>query len=107
MNTNFNENNIKVVKRLYESLLKGYSISSKQVVDTYNEIFDGVKQRQPYTNCGSCMRKLIAQMNVELTKYFDEQIKTLDNVFECADEEPKEEPTLIEPIKRKGRPKKN
>lgn len=49
-----------------ETINKGGYGNSKEIVDTYNYIFQGVKPKQNYTTCGSCLRRCICAMNQQL-----------------------------------------
>lgn len=49
-----------------EALKKGAYGNSKDIVDTYNAIFQGIKPKQNYTTCGSCLRRCIGAMATQL-----------------------------------------
>lgn len=49
-----------------EAMKKGAYGNSKEIVDTYNAIFQGIKPKQNYTTCGSCLRRCINTMNTQL-----------------------------------------
>lgn len=49
-----------------EAMNKGAYGNSKEIVDTYNIIFENIKPKQNYTTCGSCLRRCITTMNTQL-----------------------------------------
>lgn len=59
------ENKEKILNWL-EAMNKGAYGNSKEIVDTYNYIFENIKPKQNYTTCGSCLRRCISIMNTQL-----------------------------------------
>lgn len=55
---------------------------SRDIVNTYNIVFNNIKRPQAYTNCGSCLRRCIAEMYGELQKNIREQLKALETIDE-------------------------
>lgn len=66
-----------------ETMNKGGYGNSKEIVDTYNYIFEGIKPKQNYTTCGSCLRRCITTMNTQLQ---DEIKQVIDIAQEKIDE---------------------
>lgn len=62
-----------------EAMKKGAYGNSKDIVDTYNVIFEGIKPKQNYTTCGSCLRRCIntmaTQLNAELQLVEEQKAK--------------------------------
>lgn len=62
-----------------EAMKKGAYGNSKEIVDTYNAIFQDMKPKQNYTTCGSCLRRCIGamstQLNAELQLLAEEKAK--------------------------------
>lgn len=56
----------KKINTWVEAMKKGAYGNSKEIVDTYNAIFQGIKPKQNYTTCGSCLRRCINTMNTQL-----------------------------------------
>lgn len=74
-----------------EAMKKGAYGNSKDIVDTYNVIFEGIKPKQNYTTCGSCLRRCINTMNTQLQAELQLQAEQ-----EKAKEEEKKNEELIE-----------
>lgn len=75
-----------------EALKKGAYGNSKDIVDTYNAIFQGIKPKQNYTTCGSCLRRCINTMNTQLQA----ELQLLAEEQKKAKEEEKKNEELIE-----------
>lgn len=62
-----------------ETMNKGGYGNSKEIVDTYNYIFENIKPKQNYTTCGSCLRRCIntmaTQLNAELQLVEEQKAK--------------------------------
>lgn len=94
---NFTEENIKLIKKWMEYLSNGHFGNARDIVDTYNTVFKDIKQKQNYTNCGSCLRRYVREMFNALTTY-EENNKVV---------EIKEENNKVEEIKKEnGKPKR-
>lgn len=98
---NFTEENIYKIEKWVEYINNGHYGNARDIVDTYNSVFDGVKQKQNYTNCGSCLKRCVITMNNALNEY-RQSLKTnetevVETVEEVVEEAPK---------KKGGRPKK-
>lgn len=116
MNNNFTEDNIKKIKTWKEYIDKGHYGDSRDIVNTYNVIFNNIKKPQAYTTCGSCLRRCCLEMYNELQKYEEEKLKaleTLDSLLTPTEEEiqntmvTEPENTMVTEQKKKKKPKKN
>lgn len=88
-----------------EALKKGAYGNSKDIVDTYNAIFQGIKPKQNYTTCGSCLRRCIGAMATQLNA----ELQLLAEQKKAKEEEVKEETPitdLTEEIQKKTIKKK-
>lgn len=83
MNNNFNQENISKIIKWKEYVDNGHYGSSKDIVDTYNEVFDGIKQKQPYTSCGSCLRRCVMTM---FNAYQEYKAELNNEIKEAVDE---------------------
>lgn len=90
----FTEENIKLIETWKGYLDNGHYGNAKSIVDTYNEVFEGERQKQPYTSCGGCLRRCVMTMWNALEEHKKAQVV----------EEPKqEEPIVVEEPKPKKR----
>ena len=48
--------------------------NSRDIVDMYNKVFEGEKQKQPYTTCGSCLRRCVRMMYDKLIQVEAEEV---------------------------------
>lgn len=94
----FNEEIIKNVKAWKTYIDNGHFGNSRDIVNAYNTVFEGIKQKQPHTTCGSCLRRCVRMMYEALLQYekeLEEEHKA--QVLEAIDEvmtnpeEPKDE----------------
>lgn len=84
---------VKLVEKFIEIRNKGYYCDGGQLTQVYNRVLE---KSAPPTNCGSCMRQRIAELETSLTAF--KKAQELDNK-----EDEKEE--LVEP-KNKVKSKK-
>lgn len=75
-----------------EALKKGAYGNSKDIVDTYNAIFQGIKTKQNYTTCGSCLRRCIGAMATQLNA----ELQLLAEQEKAKEEEKKNEELIEE-----------
>lgn len=68
----FTEDNIKLIRRWMTYLANGHFGNARDIVDTYNYVFNGIKRKQDYTNCGSCLRRYVKEMFNALERYENE-----------------------------------
>ena len=101
------------IKALMERVNKGSFGNANEIVNIYNKVFDGVKRKQQYTRCSSCLIRYIRVMHDEVIKQENEEkleaLKAIDE-FMIDDDEQIDDDNPIEdkPTKKKGgRPKKN
>ena len=93
MNPNFNEEIEKKVITWKEYVDKGHFGNSRDIINTYNIVFNGIKKPQQYTTCGSCLRRCVIEMYNALTKYEEEKLQALqalDELLTPSEEEIKE-----------------
>lgn len=95
---NLTEENIVKITRWYQYVKEGKFGDSKDIVNTYNTVFDGIKHKQPYTSCGSCLRRLCTTMWNEFQAYQEAQKSLVEALDEVMEEVPTE--TDTEPKKR-------
>lgn len=79
----FTEQTINIINDFKNKLDNRAKVDSRSVVDTFNYLFEGVKQKQPYTQCGSCIKRCITDMWNELKSYEN----ALETLVEALDEE--------------------
>ena len=101
---NFTKEDIELIEKFVEIKNKGYYADGKQVTEVYNRVFD---TRLTPTNCGSCIRGRIQQMENELN-HFKAKIKAQEelNNDKVDNVSPDENKANTEEKKRIGRPKK-
>lgn len=115
MNPNFTEENIKKIKTWKEYVDKGHYGDSRDIVNTYNVVFNNIKKPQQYTNCGSCLRRCCLEMYSALEKYEQEKtvvteqeklqaLETLDDFLTPTEEEL--EKTVVTELEKKKKTKK-
>lgn len=75
-----------------EAMKKGAYGNSKDIVDTYNVIFEGIKPKQNYTTCGSCLRRCINTMNTQLQA----ELQLLAEEQKAKEQEVKEETPITD-----------
>lgn len=106
----FTEKNKEAVKKFIQIRNRGYYCSGEQVTKVYNEVFG---QNKPNTNCSSCLRQRISELEKALRQWEEQERKEAEKKAQEAlkeedptpiKEEAKEEPT--EPKKRGRKPKK-
>lgn len=76
METRFTEDNIELIKKWMSYIQSGHFGNAKDIVDTYNTIFEGIKRKQNYTNCGSCLRRYVKEMYAALMQYEENNKQT-------------------------------
>lgn len=75
-----------------EAMNKGAYGNSREIVDTYNAIFEGIKPKQNYTTCGSCLRRCIGAMATQLNA----ELQLLAEQEKAKEEEVKEETPITD-----------
>lgn len=104
MNTNFTKEIEEKVITWKEYVDKGHFGNSRDIINTYNIVFNGIKKPHQYTNCGSCLRRCCIEMYNALMDNKQEELnalQVLDEVLTPTEEE------IIEEQPKRGRPKKN
>lgn len=87
------------IRRYAEAKNKAFRINANEVTDLYNKILNKTAR---YTNCGSCIRARVCDLERFLNQYEIDEKKELEKSQQKV-EEVKEE---TKPKKKKGRPKK-
>ena len=55
--------------KLYNYLQNGSYGNIQEIVNTYNTVFEGIKRKQSYTRCASCLRRYIKELYFALQEY--------------------------------------
>ena len=87
------------IRRYAEAKNKAFRINANEVTDLYNKILNKTAR---YTNCGSCIRARVCDLERYLRQYEIDEKKELEKSQQKV-EEVKEE---TKPKKKRGRPKK-
>ena len=98
-----------LIKKFIQIRNRGYFCSGEQVTKVYNRVFE---QNRPNTNCSSCLRSRISELEKALRQLEQQEAKEAEIKAQEALKE--EQPTPIkeeaneEPTeqKKRGRPKK-
>lgn len=98
MNYNFTEEDIKFVEKAIELKNNGFYIDGKQLTDVYNKILN---KRVTPTNCGSCIRQRILELEGALNHYKSNKASSSPN-----DSVPEEEVNSAKEDKNKSVRKK-
>lgn len=94
----FTDENIVKIEKWKSYIDNGHYGNSKDIVDTYNEVFEGEKQKQAYTSCGSCLRRCVMTMYNALQEYNStKEVLEVTTVDEPTVEDAKEEITVETP----------
>ena len=92
---------VSLIEKFIEIRNRGYYADGGQVTSVYNEVLN--KNLRP-SNCGSCIRQRIGELEVALKAYKKAQ-EALEK--EQVNDVPTEENNeVVEPVKKAGRPKK-
>ena len=86
------------IRRYAEAKNKAFRINANEVTDLYNKILNKTAR---YTNCGSCIRARVCDLERWLNQYEADEKKELESK-KITEEEVKEEPKP----KKRGRKKK-
>lgn len=81
---------VKMVEKFIEIRNKGYYCDGGQLTEVYNRVLE---KNAPPTNCGSCMRARIAELETALNNFK----KTLEVNEEAQNESVRKEQALQEP----------
>lgn len=96
-----NNDDIKLIEKFIEIRNRGYYCDGGQVTEVYNRVLN--KNLRP-SNCGSCIRQRIGELEVALKAYKKAQ-EALEK--EQVNDVPTEENNeVVEAVKRPGRPPK-
>lgn len=106
---NFNDDDIKKIRKFEEILRRGLYASGAEVQDVYNRVF---QTTMTPTSCGTCLRGRIKTMVDALNRY-EASIKTEIKPSEASEEnkvdtvKAEEKKTVVAKVnKPKGKPKK-
>ena len=89
----------KKINELEPYLTNGRPINGNIIVDTYNQVFEPdprTGRTQPYTSCGSCLRRMLKEMVNALKKENAERTKKAREAKEKKKEKQGEEKPLID-----------
>lgn len=100
------EEDKKLIKTWKSYIDNGHYGNSRDIVDMYNKVFEGVRQKQPYTTCGSCLRRCVKLMYEELLRQETEEQNKL-NALQVIDEFMTEDEESQEDKPKRGRKKKS
>lgn len=96
-----NDNDIKLIEKFIEIRNRGHYCDGGQVTEVYNRVLN--KNLRP-SNCGSCIRQRIGELEVALKAYKKAQEALEKEQVENVPTEENNE--VVEPVKKAGRPKK-
>ena len=68
MNSKLEEHRETIIK-LYDYLQNGSYGNIQEIVNTYNTVFEGIKRKQSYTRCASCLRRYIKELYFALEEH--------------------------------------
>lgn len=86
----WNDEDVKLVEKFIEIRNKGYYCDGGQLTEVYNRVLE---KSAPPTNCGSCMRARISELETALNSFK----KTLEVKEEAQNESVRKEQALQEP----------
>lgn len=87
INYNFSDEDIKKVERFIEIKNKGMYCDGTQLTEVYNRVLE---KKVPPTNCGSCLRQRVSELENALNHYKASEAKKQEEV-DSTKEEVKEE----------------
>lgn len=104
MDYTFNKEDIEIVKKFIDIRNRGYYASGQQVTEVYNRV---LHKNSPSTNCGSCIRGRISELEKALREFeklsekVQETVKTeeVDNVSTNEEKTPQEKPKTRKKVK--------
>lgn len=104
MTVNFNESDIKLIRKFEEIKNRGYYASGNEVTAVYNRVFGTALSA---TSCGTCIRGRIQQMVDELNR-FEAKIKAQEALKEemVDNVTPDENKESEKHLNKVGRPRK-
>ena len=115
----FNDEIITKINRWNEYLKRGSYADARQVTDTYNYVFQDVKQKVYFTTCGSCIKQRITELYKTLQHWLEynesknaseTSYNALESTNEVSDDktitEEEKEPQNANITVKRGRPKK-
>ena len=102
----FTKEDIALIEKFIEIKNKGYYADGGQVTDVYNRVLE--KRVNP-TNCGSCIRGRISELEAALNhfKMLSEKAVEEPKQEEVNNVTPEENNESEKPVRRVGRPKKS
>lgn len=100
---NWTNDDVKLVEKFIDIKNKGYYCNGKELTEVYNRVLE---KRAPTTNCGSCIRQRISELENALN-HFKQQMEN-KAISSLSESETKDEGATIKeaPKKAVGRPKK-
>ena len=95
---------IKLVEKFIQIKNKGYYCDGGQLTEVYNRVLE---KNAPTTNCGSCMRARISELEQALTQFKKQmELSGMTSTEELVNEIDAVEKEIKEEKPKKGRPKK-
>lgn len=95
---------VKLVEKFIEIKNKGFYCDGGQLTEVYNRVLE---KNVPTTNCGSCMRARISELEQALTQFKKQmELSGMTSTEELVNEIDAVEKELKEEKPKKGRPKK-
>lgn len=86
INYNFSDEDIKKVERFIEIKNKGMYCDGNQLTEVYNRVLE---KKVPPTNCGSCLRQRVSELENALNHYKASEAKKQEEVDNTPQEENK------------------
>lgn len=99
------EQDIENIKTWKEYIDNGHFGNSKDIVDTYNRVFENIRTKQNYTNCGSCLRRCVRLMFEALTEYENDKLEAMKEIDKFFTEEIEDDEPIVEEKPKKTRKK--
>ena len=102
----FTEENKTAVRKFIQIRNRGYYCSGEQVTKVYNEVFG---QNKPNTNCSSCLRQRISELEKALRQWEEQEAKEAQKKAQEATKQEAPTPTKAEeekPVETKKRGRK-
>ena len=95
----FSKEDIELIEKFIDIKNRGYYADGKQLTEVYNRVLE---RNVPTTNCGSCLRQRVNELETALNHFKSLQDRSKDVDPTPVKEEENNEPTA----KKVGRPKK-
>ena len=104
INNNITEEIKEKVFKWVEYINNGHYGNARDIVNTYNMVFNNIKQPQAYTSCGSCLKRCVVQMKNEIERndkeLEEEKLNALKELAGIEHSRHVISPEAIEPIQK-------